>query len=404
MNVVFALLCYAIFIALIVLARVVGARLTDDRPAAREYVDAFFGRSRRGYANSTASEYWAAFTGQAYRPRSNGMVLSTTAAQIQEDRTERLASGSNENVAGNGLVHVSAGPVAQENEEADNSSTAHSRDEVLDVLEEEDISLVVKRLKDEEELPPGVGSNDPNTRALIAAGIRLIRREYTLDVSGRAEIRLGFLSWLSPQAVVEEARLLTRSEISSEDIRVRWDGYNNYLADLISYSLWSHRWHQDKERADKAVYRISQAVDSGSDIVKAVHETAYDDVMALVDTSSYRFQMMAAAAAEADPVIKSAIQDMYKNILENWARVYETVLTKLSLKLRPGLSVQHVADALAATAEGVAMRVLADPEASVIDRQNEVSVLGSVALGLMASWVDHADDHMTLEELVRGRG
>ena len=74
------------------------------------------------------------------------------------------------------------------------------------------------------------------------------------------------------------------------------------------------------------------------------------------------------------------------------------------LRLRPGITLDDCADLLAAVANGLALRALADPAAPVIDRAQRRCLLGTAALALIAGCVERADsdgDSLSLEEAVR---
>jgi hypothetical protein len=71
--------------------------------------------------------------------------------------------------------------------------------------------------------------------------------------------------------------------------------------------------------------------------------------------------------------------------------------------VRPGISLDECADLLAAVADGVAVRALADPQARVVDDAQRRSLLGTAALALIAGCVvrDSQVDAAPLEQVVR---
>lgn len=247
-------------------------------------------------------------------------------------------------------------------------------------------------------------AKDPVTRAYLQAGLRLIERQFApYDDDDESDRQSSpFFAWVSRQKVVDEIQNEPNSSglpkpASINGLRDRWEPHRNYISDLLSVVLASDHWSLSVARDEQ----LLQDMLTG-DFPDAAHELAFADLEALTSAAiSFRVQMIAASFAERDGAVREALRQLYAVVTENWSRVYRAVLDDLGASFRPGITIERFTHMLTAAAEGFALRLLADPEADVIDRERRRSLLGTMALSLMIGCVDLFGDEMTVEDVVR---
>lgn len=267
---------------------------------------------------------------------------------------------------------------------------------MTDFLAEDDISDVVCRLNRAKTESRVTLANDHYTHAFIAAGTSLIRSEL-VDSAGPTDKR-RLLSWLSQRAVIAEAQRLGADDANEAKLRDRWKSHGDYIGDLASYVLWSERLRLDLTQSSLAYDRLRNA--KADDVVKHIHEVAYSDLTAMVGTAAYRFQLVSAATATSDPVLQAALRQMYDVIVQAWTATYEATISSLGLHLRPDVSMDDLANMLAAVAEGLGLRMLAGADATILDESARTSLLGKAALAIIVSCTATSPDADSLESSV----
>lgn len=183
-------------------------------------------------------------------------------------------------------------------------------------------------------------------------------------------------------------------------MRERWKHQSDFIADLLRFGLWALHYpasHQD-EAADAEDEMIR-----GPDPVRGLHRLCYWDMTRLLNTPMFRLSLIAAAEAEGDPVIGEAISGRHRENNPLWGHFYEEFLRARALRIRAGITLDDCVTLLAALADGLALRALADPAASVVDHARRRCLLGTAALALIAGCLERADqsDGLSLEDAVR---
>jgi hypothetical protein len=118
----------------------------------------------------------------------------------------------------------------------------------------------------------------------------------------------------------------------------------------------------------------------------------------------FRLGLVAAAQAEGDALVREAVSVRHQTNAPHWKRFYLDFLQAHGLRMRPGISLDECVGLLAAVADGLAVRALADPRAHVVDHAQRRSLLGTAALVLIAGCAVRDDqvDAASLEQVVRG--
>jgi hypothetical protein len=263
----------------------------------------------------------------------------------------------------------------------------------------QDLSKVLRGLKRRNPITRrSKQANDPVTAAYLYAAVRLIRRHLgpgAIRTPGDAEdldsIERPLLSFLSQRAVAAEVNHNPppfHRVGRTSTMRERWRHQSSFIADVLRFGL--RGWHYPALHQDE-VADAKDEVLSGPDPVRGLHRLCYWDLTRMLDTPMFRLELIAAAAAEGDPVIGEAISGHYRENNPLWKQFYEEFLRARGLRLRPGVTLDECADLLAAVADGLAMRALADPSAPLVDRARRRCLLGTAALALIAGCVERAD-------------
>lgn len=252
-------------------------------------------------------------------------------------------------------------------------------------------------------------ANDPVTAAYLAAAVRLIQRHLGPGAIRTADdrddpdsIQRPLLGFLSQRAV---AREVDRNPPPfprvgrPSTMRERWEIQSHFIADVLRFGLWT--WHYPADHHEVA--DAKDEVIRGPDPVRGLQRLCYRTLARLLDTPMFRLGLIAAAEAEGDPVIGEALSGRHRKTGALWKDFYEEFLLSRRLRLRPGITLDDCDILLAAVADGLALRALADPAAPVADPARRSSLLGTAALGLIAGCAVSADDldGRSLEESVR---
>jgi hypothetical protein len=196
--------------------------------------------------------------------------------------------------------------------------------------------------------------------------------------------------------VIEEARSSGVLRGSEGTFRDRWEFRDDYIEDLLLYVLWARHWSLSASAAAESRELLTHS----EDFVHAIHEVAYQDLRALLDNPAYKISVIGAAIAARDGTAREAMSETYRVVTDSWKALYETIIKARGLKLRPGVSLQEITDMLTAMADGLGLRVMADPSSKLIDSDSRQSLLGKAAIAFVAACVD-AGDGQSVEDLVR---
>lgn len=288
----------------------------------------------------------------------------------------------------------------------------------LDAIPVDRLPDLVTRIHRATKASRRVAAQAPQTREFLAAGLRVIEKEFA---SGANLTRDGdqtaapFFAWLSRAKVAAEVdvdelpdgwKFCTAdddgaSRVGALEARMRslWEPHRNYIADLLTVALalehWSAPAYMDHTRV--------AALMTG-DLVDGAHEIAFWDLEQILfqHVASFRLQLMATALADRDPELRESLRSTYNTVDAEWGAVYAEAMAAHGINFRPGFTLEMFTNSLTAIAEGLAMRLMVEPDkSSILDRGTRRSLLGTVALALVAVCADHEHDGLSLEDAIR---
>jgi hypothetical protein len=238
-------------------------------------------------------------------------------------------------------------------------------------------------------------ANDELTREYLEAGRRLVDAQLGPAEDADPEDRPLF-RWLSQRAVIAEVGAGGNLRGSEGSFRDRWPYQPDYIRDVLAYSLRGAHWQGFLDRTADARGRLADA----GDVVRAVHDAAYDDLMVTLRSPELRAQLIGAAMAGRDEIARDTLREMYRISTQAWLEAYEKAVAARGFRIRPGLTLEDVNFILTAVTEGMQLRLMVEPDDGVIDHERRTSLLGTAALALIVACFDHLGDGLSLEDLV----
>ena len=181
-------------------------------------------------------------------------------------------------------------------------------------------------------------------------------------------------------------------------MRSTWKSYSDFIADLISFVVW--KGNQPPGFYEEMAAGAERLLD-GPDMVEAIHDLAYLNVNQATSTPQFRLGLVAMATAEGDKIISEAVSRSYRELLAPWKEVYAAVLEARELQLRPGITIDDVANLLAALVDGLELRMIGDPSDQLVDYDRKRTLLGT-KLAALYSFFEPAKEAtgLTLEQAV----
>jgi hypothetical protein len=256
-----------------------------------------------------------------------------------------------------------------------------------------DLSTVLRNLQRASEDRRRELANSPVTAAWLYAGMKLIRRNLgpapdrrpaRVDVERSLERRvLDFLSQRDVAAEVSRNDAPFDTHASTGVLRTTWGSQSSYVADLLRFGLWSAHYETSY---DSTVAERERLLVESADFIDAVHLSAITELDALTSMPTFRLHLLAVATAEGDEVLRTAIAENYRSVLDEWRGTYERAFTARGLRLRPGASFDELAQILAAMAEGMCLREIGDLR-SGIRTPGGRSLLGTGAIAVLVGFL-----------------
>jgi len=273
----------------------------------------------------------------------------------------------------------------------------------------QDLSRVITHLNRRTPFSRERLANDPVTAAYIAAATRLVSRHLGPDPERplgdpRDENSLSrpLFSFISQRAVANEVAdnpdpFPRQGNVST--MRSTWSSTSDFIADLISFAFWSgNRRHGFGDEMAAGAERLLE----DQDVTQAVHDMAYLAVSD-GDSPTFRLSHVAMSAADGDKTISEAIAEGYEALLAPWREVYAAFIEARGLRLRPGVTIDDLANALSALVDGLALRTRGNPSAALIDHDQKRTLLGTAALAMIYAFLEPVEDAsgLTLEQAVQ---
>ena len=248
-------------------------------------------------------------------------------------------------------------------------------------------------------------ANDPVTAAYLHAGMRLLNRHLGPGArpgAGKERRLLGFLSQRKVRDEVAKNPHPFHQQGSVATLRDRWPVHSDFVADLINFAVWGENYRPEYrgQRAEN-----TQKLVHGPDFVSAVHTMCYQHTADGVEKPTVRLALALMTASEGDEEVAQAISAMYEDYLGSWKQLYEDVIRERGLRLRPGLTLDDLANAISAATDGMILRAIGDPDAGVVDDDRGRSLMGTVVLAVIYAFLepDEEASGLTLEQAVAAR-
>jgi hypothetical protein len=273
----------------------------------------------------------------------------------------------------------------------------------------QDLSQVLRNLDRRTPFSRARLANDPVTAGYIAAAMRLVRRHLgpgaerrLLDAADGDSVARPLLAFLSQRAVAAEVAnnpdpFPKYGNVST--LRSTWSSHSDFIADLLGFGLWSAQYLG--LRQDGSLGVDAECLIAGDDPVQAFHNLAYWETSTLVNSPSFRLELIATASIEGDKVMADAMEENLNGGLEPWLELYESFIRARGLRLRPGITIDDFANLLSACSAGVALQALVKPDPDVVDHEKRRSLLGKGGLAIIYGCLERADDTtgLTLEQV-----
>lgn len=233
-------------------------------------------------------------------------------------------------------------------------------------------------------------ANHPVTRLFLKAGV---------SIYSAGPMHMGAVT--KPRILAEAQRIDeqqgTNHTPNEAKFRDRWRYIDEYRADLFSYCLSLQHWSLHVEDADDLHARLSR----GPSLYDAIQNVAYQDLRYILENDFSKIPFLIALSVHHDPVARKAIKTTNLELRRIWGRLCGAVLDTRGLRLRPGRTMDELADLLVILADGIAFRLLADEDCGLIDHDERGSLLGKGAAALVAGFIDPGDGKPLKEILDR---
>lgn len=272
-----------------------------------------------------------------------------------------------------------------------------------------DLSWVLQRLN--RVTPEGrIGlANDRTTASLLAAGLRLLDQHLGPEAESSVTSERRLLGPLSTRRVSEAFHdnpdPFVRNGNGEGLLKDRWGPHVNYILDLIRFATSTWVYHPEaRAQRSENIKRLVNGL-SGMDFVHALQSIAYQHTRSAAHSPSVRLGLALLLVADGDEEVAEIVKELYEDYLRFWGDIYGGVLKARGLRLRPGLTLDRLADTLSAASDGVALRAIGNPASGVLDETHQHSLLGDLALAVVYGFLEpeEAADGLSLQEAVAAR-
>lgn len=252
-------------------------------------------------------------------------------------------------------------------------------------------------------------ANHRVTASLLAAGMRLLERHFGPCAERPVTSKSLLLGPLSQRCVGEafghNPEPFDRHGDGAGLLWDRWTPYSNFIVDLINFAVWKENYRPEFRTQRAANTRRLVHGRDGREFVRAVHDIAHRHTSEGMDMPSVRLSLALMTVADADEEIARITSGIYADYLGSWKELYAAVLRERGLRLRQGLTLDDLADALSAVNDGVTLRPIGDPASGVVDDARHRSLTGTVTLAVIHAFLEPEGEAsgLSLEQAVATR-
>jgi hypothetical protein len=167
--------------------------------------------------------------------------------------------------------------------------------------------------------------------------------------------------------------------------RATWACHDDYLNDLMAFLF--HAMNYDPQYGAEPETR-GDWINTDSSFVDAIDRATFNELQAICRMPLFRLQLMMVATADRSDGIHHAISNNYAGALEPWKKVYESTIAARGFQLRKGITLDQLANMLAAITEGFAIHHLGDPGAGIVGDDPAGNIAGMTVLAVLNSYLE----------------
>jgi hypothetical protein len=271
---------------------------------------------------------------------------------------------------------------------------------------DQDFSGIVTRVKGIRESTRIALVNSPKVASYLKAGANLVERNLGARDASDLEAEGGRKPYWSGVRFLTERALSCEME-SLEDpflrqkgdgpYRATWACHDDYLNDLMAFLF--HAINYDPQYGAELETR-GEWLHTEDSFVSAVDRATYHELQAICRMPLFRLQLIMVATADRNDGIHELISNNYAGALEPWLKIYESTIAARGFQLRKGITLEQLANILAAITEGFAIRQLGDPSAGIVGDEPAENLVGMAVLAVLNSYLEPVDEPtgLTLRE------
>lgn len=221
-------------------------------------------------------------------------------------------------------------------------------------------------------------ANDPATRLFLRAGVSIL-----------SEDPMHMTAITTPRIVREAkkvaADLPNNPMPSPAKFRDRWPFMDLYRADLFSYCRWLRTLSLSPDT------ELNDQLSAATGFYDTIQRIAFRDLESVLRDEFNKIPFLIALSPGNDQVAKDSVHQTNEDIRRVWEGLCTEVLARRGLRLRPGTTVQEVADLLISLSDGIALHALSQETSALIDRDRHESLFGTGAAALIVGFLDPGD-------------
>ena len=236
---------------------------------------------------------------------------------------------------------------------------------------------------------------DPISHGFIRAAARLVAKvaDPALGTAEAVALILGSgtrSGLLSIDKIVSEAAkddpdLYTRGKFDD-----RWS-MPNFCADLLGFLLRDEQWGHHVWEAAEELMELALARKAGTittPVAEVIHRVCELDLKLYRNSPGYLLHLLLTPAARPGGEVAGAVRGMYRRVFLRWHAACRLAFGTFDLSLRPGVTMDKFARALAVIADGVALQTTSTSGQLDAPGQSDASLLAEISMMLLVGAVD----------------